>query len=666
MNYLLDDPLFFLLLLLSINGIALASLWRSSRGRSADNEETLRREIQERQRVEHLLRNEIALLAKVMETSPVGILILDEQGSIVGASDRAETILSLSKEDISRGAFSIDRWRPIDPWGNSLSPNVLPFYRVLDTRQTVYDSRHTIELPDGRRAILSINASPLPDETNELNGVVFIFEDITERVRVENALLHSEAQFRGIFEQAAVGIAIIDLSGRFIRVNPRYRDLLGYTNEELLERTFFEITYPEDRERDREMYRRLTERGKSFSLEKRYVCQNGSVIWVNLTASAIRDASGEVMYLIGIIEDIDGRKRAVDALRQSIEDLEQRNRDMSLLSLMGDLLQVCLSLEEAYRVIGDRLPSLFPGCHGGLFTRADDSDLVELSVSWNEPVYSKTIFSLEECWATRRGQTHHVDRDCSHLFCDHIRSDNLARSFCVPMTSQGQIGGLLYLNTEDKNYLNEAKRQFARTVAEQLSLALGNLRLRESLQKQSVRDSLTDLYNYRYMQDALEREVQLARRKGHPIGVMMLDVDYFRDFNNTYGHDAGNVVLQEVGRLLRSSVRSVDIACRYGGEEFLLILPEISPENLLDRAEQIRTGIQELRLTFQDRRLPAITVSIGVADFPRHGRTTEELIRSADTALFRAKASGRDRVIAYEPAGEESREVHEGSGTGNE
>jgi PAS domain S-box-containing protein len=311
----MNDLLSLLLLLLSLNGSAflLAAGFTRYRQRLRAKEEPLRQEILERQHIEHLLRNELTLLAKVMEASPAGILIIDEQGSIVGASDRAEGILGLSKEELSRGEFNLDRWRPLDDRGDPLSPNVLPFQQVLEEQQTAYDCRYTIELPDGRILRLSISANPILDETNELAGVVFLIEDITERSQVENALLHSEAQFRGIFEQAAVGIAIMTLSGHFIRVNQRYCELTGYTNEELREKTVLEITAPDDRQRHQERYESLSEQGLSFSLEKRYLCRDGSLLWVNLTASAIRDVNGELMYLIGIIEDIDERKQAVSS-----------------------------------------------------------------------------------------------------------------------------------------------------------------------------------------------------------------------------------------------------------------------------------------------------------------------------------------------------------------
>jgi diguanylate cyclase (GGDEF)-like protein/PAS domain S-box-containing protein len=628
-----------------LNVIGVTLLWLSSTAQERENDKkTLQLEIQERERLEDSLRHEISLLAQVMETSPVGILIIDELGAIIGASERAEQILDITKEELSQGAFNINQWRLLDYEGDYLAEEALPFPQVLATRQPLYNLCYALELPNGKRILLSINASPLLDETTELEGIVVTIEDITERVRVENALLHSEAQFRGLFEQAAVGIAIIALSGQFIATNQRFCDLLGYSKEELLQKTCVEITYPEDRPINCDLNRQLLEQGGSFSLEKRYLRPDNSIIWVNLTASAIRNTTGQPMYLISIIEDINERKQALQALRESIETLEQRNRDMSLLSQMSDFLQACLTLEEAYQVISDRIPVLFPHCNGGLFLRLPNSNLVELAVKWQESVSSQTLFSLEDCWGLRRGQAHYIDGDASGLFCSHVHCQSLADSLCIPMTSQGQAIGLLYLNSDSKGYLNESKRQFAETVAENLSLCLGNLQLRVWLQEQSIRDSLTNLYNYRYLKESLEREVRLANRKAHPIGIMMIDVDHFRDFNNTFGHDAGNVVLKEMGNFLLSQIRNVDIACRYGGEEFLLILPEMPFNYLQQRAEQIRLGVKQLSLIFQQQELPSITVSIGIASYPDHGNTGEDLIRNADIALYQAKNNGRDCV----------------------
>jgi diguanylate cyclase (GGDEF)-like protein len=183
------------------------------------------------------------------------------------------------------------------------------------------------------------------------------------------------------------------------------------------------------------------------------------------------------------------------------------------------------------------------------------------------------------------------------------------------------------------------------TVAEQAGMALSNLRLRESLRHQSIRDPLTTLYNRRYMEESLDRELQRAIRAQRPIGVIMLDLDHYKQFNDTFGHAAGDVVLQELGGYLRAQLRGGDIACRYGGEEFTLILPECNLDNATARAEEVRLGIGRLEIRYHGQPLGTLHVSAGVAAFPVHGSTAEALILAADAALYRAKHEGRDRVV---------------------
>jgi diguanylate cyclase (GGDEF)-like protein len=182
-------------------------------------------------------------------------------------------------------------------------------------------------------------------------------------------------------------------------------------------------------------------------------------------------------------------------------------------------------------------------------------------------------------------------------------------------------------------------------VADHLALALANLKLRETLRSQSIRDPLTGLFNRRYMEESLERELRRAERRGQPLGVIMLDLDHFSRFNNTFGHQAGDLLLQAFGEMVRSRVRAEDIACRYGGEEFTLILPEATLGVTLERAQQIVETVRELHVAQRGHSLGAVTISAGVATYPDHARMGEGLIRAADTALYLAKAEGRDRVV---------------------
>ena len=207
------------------------------------------------------------------------------------------------------------------------------------------------------------------------------------------------------------------------------------------------------------------------------------------------------------------------------------------------------------------------------------------------------------------------------------------------MIGQGDTLGVLYLefagDSEAKTEpgsesLQDSQQRIATTVAGQIALSLASLRLRETLRDQSIRDPLTGLFNRRFMEESLEREMQRAVRKNHPVSVLFIDLDHFKRFNDTFGHDAGDLVLRSIADLFRRVFRVDDVICRYGGEEFGIILPESSAENAVKRANALREETRKLEIRYKNHTLGTITLSVGVATFPEHGRTSEELLKAAD------------------------------------
>ncbi|HAS50390.1 MAG TPA: hypothetical protein DCS21_01010, partial [Gammaproteobacteria bacterium] len=173
-----------------------------------------------------------------------------------------------------------------------------------------------------------------------------------------------------------------------------------------------------------------------------------------------------------------------------------------------------------------------------------------------------------------------------------------------------------------------------------------NLQLREALREQAIRDPLTGLFNRRYLDETLHRELHRCQRDHQPLAVAMLDIDHFKHFNDVYGHEAGDAVLQVVGGLLRQSLRASDIACRYGGEELTLILPGSTLADARIRLDSLRCAIMQLRVVYKKDDLPTITVSIGIAAAGEQETDGAALLGRADTALYLAKEQGRNRVIA--------------------
>jgi diguanylate cyclase (GGDEF)-like protein len=342
-------------------------------------------------------------------------------------------------------------------------------------------------------------------------------------------------------------------------------------------------------------------------------------------------------------------------LQASVRELKRQSREIALLNQMSHLLQTCQSAEEAYAVIQQFTEEFFSADSGAVFVINVSVDLAEAVSVWGKSPPTEQVFSPRECWALRRGQPHAIPEARSTLLCQHLSKEpQLTNSLCVPMMAQGEALGVLHLRGgpkpaiypgEDRVPLLVSREQLAVTVAGHIALALANLRLRETLQTQSIRDPLTGLYNRRYLKDALEREVRRAARSQGRLAVIMMDIDNFKGLNDTMGHNAGDVVLHELAAFLQKRTRGEDFACRYGGDEFVVILTETSLAAAERRAQQMRDGIKRLTVSHGDRYLAPPSVSLGVALYPEHGSTAEAVLRVADEALYSAKIQGRDRIV---------------------
>jgi diguanylate cyclase (GGDEF)-like protein len=347
-------------------------------------------------------------------------------------------------------------------------------------------------------------------------------------------------------------------------------------------------------------------------------------------------------------------QQANERLTVLVNELEQYTREARLVSEMSGWLQTCLNVEEVSAVVAQAVPKLFPNEAGALYLFSASRNAAEAATVRGESLSIENVFAPNDCWALRRGQLHLVEDSHTGLLCRHLGHPPPASYMCVPMMAQGETIGMLYLQSSlrgrgqpegVRGNLIESEQRLAVTVAEQVAMALANLKLRETLRIQSIRDPLTGMFNRRFMEESLEREIRRMARKKGQLGIIMIDIDHFKQFNDTFGHAAGDILLRELGNLLKTNIRSEDIACRYGGEEFVLIIPEVSLELTCKRAEQLREGFKHLNVQHGGRTLGPITISLGVAMFPEHGSTGEALLRAADAALYRAKAEGRDRVV---------------------
>ncbi len=292
---------------------------------------------------------------------------------------------------------------------------------------------------------------------------------------------------------------------------------------------------------------------------------------------------------VPIVEALRRRRVETAMIRQS-QDLAQHNREIGLLNDLGELLQGCHTLAEAYPVIGRSLGRIFAGASGALFVFRSSRNLVEAVAVWGEAPPPEQVFAPGDCWALRRGKAQMVREDTTAPPCAHVPGQTSAY-LCVPLMSHGEAIGLLHVlpASPDEDRL-ERKQRLALTVAGQLGLALAALKMQENLRDMAVRDPLTGLFNRRYLEETLEREFLRATRQGAPIALIMLDIDHFKQYNDTYGHDAGDVLLRELGAFLQRCCRGSDVACRYGGEEFVLDAAGVLPANRLPAGRRDAAG----------------------------------------------------------------------------
>jgi diguanylate cyclase (GGDEF)-like protein/PAS domain S-box-containing protein len=459
--------------------------------------------------------------------------------------------------------------------------------------------------------------------------------------------------FRALVEKSSDPIGLTASDGTILYASPSTSRVLGYDASELLKRNLFDFVHPDDLERAKNLLASLAQDpGARVVVEIRARHKDGEWRWVEVSASNLLNASG-VGAIIVNYRDITERKRSEDALCEVNErltfwtlELERRNRNLSLLSEMSTLLQASHTMDEAYRVIARFAPKkLFGDSAGAIYIVDPQRNIAEAIADWGGSAAGDPVFQPDDCWALRLGRIHVVESAQPAIPCRHLANATPTSCLCAPMMAEGEALGVLHLRYEsDRGRGKESDRVLAVTVADQIALALANLRLHQSLREQSIHDSLTGLYNRRYMEDSLERELRRAERHGTPVAVVVMDLDHFKGINDTRGHEAGDAFLATFGEFLRTHIRKEDIACRYGGEEFVLIMPGASLADASARATRLREAAGGLTIGHRGETLGPVTLSLGIAVFPDHGTTERSILRAADASLYRAKQGGRDRV----------------------
>ncbi len=365
-----------------------------------------------------------------------------------------------------------------------------------------------------------------------------------------------------------------------------------------------------------------------------------------------------VLSLFGfLVRDARRRKKTEDEishtnqrLHSMVQALERQAQEERLLTSLRQELQLCTTPEEVQRTAVRHIAQLLPSARIALFGAIESRQALEMAATSANQAVLHNEFPFSACCALRASRPRRHRNGVSEIECTHFPDVPPQDYLCIPLAAHGRTLGVLSVCCDEAN--DSAQLDMHAGILERLSeissMWLAGLNLLQHLENESIRDGLTNLFNRRFMEISLERELRLASREMSALSLLMLDIDHFKLFNDTFGHEAGDDVLRGVGEILLESVRSEDIACRYGGEEFLVILPATDAETAVSRAEDIRKRVASMRLAAQGKTLKDVTVSIGVSAFPQAGKTVGDLVGAADRALYAAKVSGRNRVTLAE------------------
>ena len=481
---------------------------------------------------------------------------------------------------------------------------------------------------------------------------------VSEQLRIAQELLEQSTYLNSLIQSSPLGIVVLDRRGRIEFTNAAFGNLFLYDPQTLVGKHLHEI-FPEDQGNEPSPLLPNSLTGEEMQTTVRRRRRDGLVIDVELHTVPVK-SNGITQGAYTIYKDItrqiqasEAEHRHAEVLSRLIGELESNSKQMTLLNELGNMLECCRTLDEANAVVAQTLHKLFPEATSGqLYSLRSSKNLVEGGVTWGPQGSSVAAFEPDDCWALRRGQPHWSDPAKNRIGCPHLSSAS-NQCLCTPMIGQGETLGVLCLEFESASNLDPeqeaekwrtSQQALAVTVAGQVALSLANLRLRDSLRDQSIRDPLTGLYNRRFLYESLERELTRAKRQHRSLSIIFLDLDHFKAFNDTFGHSAGDYVLRSVSDVFRSFFRADDLPCRYGGEEFAIILPESTPQDAASRADTLRQHVKALKLEYDKQLLASITVSIGIAGFPDHAEACEELLKLADQSLYQSKTTGRDRV----------------------
>ena len=566
------------------------------------------RDVTERKRTEDALREARDRFRSIFEHAPIGVAMVTLEGRYLQVNHSLCGILGYSEEELQ--ALT---WQEITH-PDDLAASSACARKIVEGEFPKYHLEKRFLHADGHTVWASLSVSLVRDSEGEPLYFVSQIQDVTERKRAEGALRESEQRFRGSFERAATGMALVGTDGRFLRVNRSLCEVLGFPERELLRKSFQEITHPDDLEVDLEHLRRLVAREiRTYQTEKRYLRQDGHVVWALLSVSVVHDEEDEPLYFVSQIQDVTERKRFEEALERLSQwhemVLKSAGEGIFGLDLHGKVTFANPAALEmtgwsTQDLLGRPLHNLLP------HTNPDDAPYPREQC----PIYA----ALED------GATYSRDVE---VFWRKDGTSFPVEYTSTPILEDGDIVGAV-VTFQD--------------IAERKALE-------EQLHYQAFHDPLSDLPNRALFMDRLEHALTRANRRGSKLAVLFTDLDNFKVINDSLGHEVGDQLLVAIAERLKACLRPEDTAARLGGDEFTILVEDISS---VGEGVQIAKRIAErLQPPFAlGEHEVFATVSTGIALSSTAHEQAADLLRHADLAMYRAKRRGKARYEVFEPS----------------
>ena len=608
----------------------------------------------QRKRAETSLRDREQLLREAQEVARMGSWSLNHDSDEFAWSDGMYRIFEVDAKDFRPSRESIAAL--VHP--DDRAEEVEAFDRAV-TEHRDYETTQRLLLPEGRIKFVRMRGQTQSAPDGSAQRTVGTAQDVTEHHELE-LLRRSEANLAALFENTDRMIWSVDTQMHLIIGNSLFDDMIRTRigrapapGETMPPRELAE----DEAQAWRERYRRALA-GETFSIETQMPGAGGELRWLGFSFYPIVDDHGRTVGVTVFGQDFTERRLSEQQRQENLEkmshivsELEANHLKNTQINRLNDLLQSCRNEAEAHEVIRLLLGEIFTGFQGCLALATHRGGELERVACWGGEECAMPLFQMDDCWALRRGEIHEV-HETGGLMCTHFDQPPVHGYLCMPLMVKGEVLGMIHLtHPSDCNETCQTEtRELARSVGETIKLSLSNLRLREALHEQATHDALTGLFNRRYLDETLPRELHRIHRSRGKLTVAMLDIDHFKRFNDTMGHEAGDYVLREMGRILRDNLRKSDIGCRYGGEELVLIMPDSNAADARARITYLCDLIRAMHVEFRGQVLPPLTVSAGVAEAFRHGDDAGTVLRAADEALYAAKEAGRDRIVVYKDA----------------